>query len=55
VQRWLEVLKAGGTMKPLELMAAAGIDMSSAEPIHQAVAYVGSLVDELERSFDATP
>lgn len=52
VQRWLEVLKAGGTRKPLELMQMAGIDMNSPQPIHDAVAYVGRLVDELESSFD---
>jgi oligoendopeptidase F len=45
------VLKAGGTMKPMELLQLAGIDLSSPEPIRAAVAYVGSLVDELERSF----
>jgi oligoendopeptidase F len=50
-ERWLEVLKAGGTKKPLELMKMAGVDMSSPEPIRKAVAYVGSLVDELEKSF----
>lgn len=49
--RWLDVLKAGGTMKPLELMYMAGVDMSSPEPIRKAVAFVGSLVDELEKSF----
>jgi oligoendopeptidase F len=51
VQRWLEVLRAGGTRKPLELMQMAGLDMSTPQPIHDAVAYVGSLVDELEKSF----
>jgi oligoendopeptidase F len=51
VQRWLEVLKAGGTRKPLELMQLAGIDMHSPQPIHDAVAYVGRLIDELEESF----
>ena len=51
VQRWIEVLKAGGTLKPLELMQAAGIDMHSPQPIHDAVAYVGRLIDELEQSF----
>jgi oligoendopeptidase F len=51
VDRWLEVLKAGGTMKPLELMKYAGVDMSTPDPIRKAVAYVGSLVDELEKSF----
>ncbi len=51
LERWLQVLKAGGTMKPLELLKAAGIDLSSPEPIRKAVAHVGALVDELEQSF----
>ncbi|MCL6443568.1 MAG: oligoendopeptidase F [Alicyclobacillus sp.] len=51
VDRWLQALKAGGTLKPLELMQLAGVDMSKPDPIRKAVAYVGSLVDELERSF----
>ena len=51
VQRWLQVLRAGGTLKPLALMQLAGIDMSTPAPIHAAVAYVGSLVDELEGAF----
>ncbi|MES2948902.1 MAG: oligoendopeptidase F [Pseudomonadota bacterium] len=53
VQRWLQVLQAGGTRRPLELLQAAGIDMKSPKPIHDAVAYVGSLIDELEHSFPA--
>jgi oligoendopeptidase F len=52
VARWLEVLKAGGTKKPLELMQMAGIDMTTPQPIHDAVAYVGRLVSELEQLFD---
>ena len=52
VQRWLQVLRAGGTLEPLALMQLAGIDMSTPQPIHDAVAYVGSLIDELEKSFD---
>ncbi|MGG1659842.1 oligoendopeptidase F [Brevibacillus sp. NRS-1366] len=51
VDRWLEVLKAGGTKRPLELMKLAGVDMSDPKPIRNAVAYVGSLVDELEKLF----
>ncbi|MFT4415587.1 oligoendopeptidase F [Fredinandcohnia humi] len=51
VDRWLSALKAGGTLKPLELMKLAGVDMTTPEPIKKAVAYVGSLVDELEKSF----
>ncbi len=52
VRRWLQVLQAGGTLKPLELMQLAGIDMSSPAPIRSAVAYVGSLIDELELAFE---
>ncbi|MCM2998229.1 oligoendopeptidase F [Paenibacillus cellulositrophicus] len=48
VDRWLEVLKAGGSMSPLELMKLAGVDMSQPDPIRSAAAYVGSLIDELE-------
>lgn len=51
VARWLEVLKAGGTKTPLELMSHAGIDLASAAPIHAAVAYAGRLIDELEALF----
>ncbi|PFP06228.1 oligoendopeptidase F [Bacillus thuringiensis] len=51
IDRWLDVLRAGGTMKPLQLMKHAGIDMSKPDAIRQAVSYVGSLIDELEHSY----
>ncbi|WP_433753073.1 oligoendopeptidase F [Paenibacillus amylolyticus] len=51
VDRWLNALKAGGSLTPQELMKLAGVDMSGPEPIRSAVAYVGSLVDELERLY----
>ncbi|MEH7306234.1 oligoendopeptidase F [Neobacillus drentensis] len=51
VERWLDVLRAGGTMKPLELLKHAGIDMSRPDPIRKAVEYVGSLIEELEQSY----
>ncbi|WP_374712692.1 oligoendopeptidase F [Symbiobacterium terraclitae] len=50
-EQWLEVLKAGGSLPPMELMAMAGVDMTKPDPIRKAVAYVGSLIDELEASF----
>ncbi|HHY12365.1 MAG TPA: oligoendopeptidase F family protein [Firmicutes bacterium] len=50
-ERWVEVLKAGGTKKPLELAMMAGVDMAKPDPIREAVAYVGELVDEVVRSF----
>lgn len=51
VERWLEVLKAGGTLKPLELAKKAGVDMSGPASIKKAVDYVGSLITELENSY----
>lgn len=51
VDRWLDVLKAGGTLKPLDLFKTAGVDMSQPDAIRSAVAYVGTLIDELEESF----
>ena len=51
VERWLNVLKAGGTKGPIELAKMAGVDMSEPEPFRAAVAYVGSLVDEVVKSF----
>ena len=51
-ERWGEVLKAGGTLKPLELCRLAGVDMTKKEPIQAAVAYVGSLVDEVVKSYE---
>ncbi|MGX2961597.1 oligoendopeptidase F [Peribacillus sp. JNUCC 23] len=52
VDRWLDVLRAGGTKKPQELLSHAGVDMTKPDAISKAVSYVGSLIDELERSYD---
>ncbi len=54
VDRWLKVLETGATRRPLELMRMAGVDMSVPDPLLKAVAYVGSLVTELEGSFNLT-
>ena len=51
LSQWLDVLRAGGTLPPLELMRQVGIDLSSQQPIRDAVAYVGRLIEELEASF----
>lgn len=51
VDRWLDVLKSGGTLKPLELIKKAGLDMSKPDAISQAVSHVGTLIDELEKSY----
>ncbi|MGE5560968.1 MAG: oligoendopeptidase F [Chloroflexota bacterium] len=51
IDRWIRVLEAGGTKKPLELMAMAGVDMTKPDPIRKAVNYVGTLIDEVVKSF----
>jgi oligoendopeptidase F len=51
VERRLSVLKAGGTLGPLDLAKLAAVDMTRPEPIKKAVTYVGSLVDEVVGSF----
>ncbi|MCY0875607.1 MAG: oligoendopeptidase F [Firmicutes bacterium] len=50
IDRWLSVLKAGGTRSPVELAAMAGVDITDPATFKTAADYVGSLVDELERS-----
>lgn len=52
VQRWLEVLRAGYTLPPLELASRAGVDMTGPDPLRRAAAYFGSLVDELEAGLE---
>ncbi|MBS4189594.1 oligoendopeptidase F [Bacillus sp. FJAT-49705] len=52
IDRWLDVLKIGGTKKPLDLLKHAGIDMSKPDAIRKAVSYVGTLVNELEKSYE---
>ncbi len=48
VDAWIDMLKEGGRLKPLDLLKVAGMDMSTDEPVRSAVAYVGSLIDQLE-------
>ncbi|ASN06566.1 oligoendopeptidase F [Virgibacillus necropolis] len=52
VDRWLSVLKAGGTMTPQDLTKMAGVDMSKPDAIRTAVAYVGTLIDQLEKTYE---
>lgn len=51
VDRWLKVLKAGGSMSPTDLAKMAGVDMTKPEAIRKAVDYVGELVDQVEEYF----
>jgi oligoendopeptidase F len=48
VQRWLDTLRLGTSLPPLELARHAGTDLSSPESLRRAVACFGAMVDELE-------
>lgn len=48
IAAWLEVLKAGGTLSPLELAHKAGVSMEDATSLRQAIAYVDGLLDQIE-------
>ena len=45
---WIEVLKLGGSMGPIDLAKKAGVDMSSTKPISETVAFIGSLIDQID-------
>ncbi|WP_342559026.1 oligoendopeptidase F [Metasolibacillus sp. FSL K6-0083] len=49
VTDWLNMLKAGGTKTPVELAKMAGVDITTEEPLRNTIAYIGSLIDELEK------
>ncbi|MET3289434.1 UNVERIFIED_CONTAM: oligoendopeptidase F [Brevibacillus sp. OAP136] len=48
VDRYLTFLKSGGSDYPLELLKKAGVDMTSPEPIKEALAVFKELLDEME-------
>ena len=49
VWKTVQVLKAGGTKTPVELAQMAGVDITTEQPLRDTIAYIGALVDELER------
>ena len=44
---WLNVLSKGSSMSALDLSKLAGCDVSTTEPLKEAISYVGYLVDQL--------
>lgn len=47
-ERYLEFLRAGDSLYPLDALQLAGVDLSKPEPIEQGFAYLSSLIDRLE-------
>lgn len=48
IESWLTVLKAGGTMSPLDLAKTAGVSMENADALRSAIQYVDGLLDQIE-------
>ena len=49
VDKYLEFLSGGRSKPPVELLKGAGVDMSSPEPVNEALALFGRLLDEMEQ------
>jgi oligoendopeptidase F len=49
VERYLGFLKSGGSDYSLNILKRAGVDMSSPEPIRQAMSVFASLLDQMEQ------
>ncbi len=45
---WIKVLKAGGTKSPLELAQMVGVDVSTEEPLINAIKFISDTIDEIE-------
>ena len=49
VEKYLEFLSGGRSKAPVDLLKGAGVDMSSPEPVNEALALFGRLVEEMEQ------
>ena len=49
VKDYLNFLSGGCSRSPIELLKGAGVDMTSPEPVDQALALFGELLDEMEQ------
>jgi oligoendopeptidase F len=53
LDRYLTLLKSGGSDYPMTLLQRAGVDLSRPEPVQAVVAQLDGLVTRLERELDA--
>ncbi|MCC8025576.1 MAG: oligoendopeptidase F [Clostridium sp.] len=49
LEGYKKFLRGGCSMKPIELLRLCGVDMSSPEPVKEALAFFGELLDEFEK------
>lgn len=48
-EKYLKFLSTGGSDYPIELLKAAGVDMTSSEPFEKAIASMNQIMDEIEK------
>lgn len=53
--RYIEFLKAGDSIDPLDVWRLAGVDMASPEPLERAYAALAGMIDRLEAIIHAKP
>ncbi len=53
VHDYLSFLSGGCSKSPIDLLKGAGVDMTSPEPVNQALALFGELLDEMEALMEA--
>ncbi len=53
VADYIRFLSGGCSQSPIDLLKGAGVDMTSAEPVNQALALFGELLDEMEALMEA--
>ncbi|QQY78799.1 oligoendopeptidase F [Keratinibaculum paraultunense] len=49
VKRYINFLKSGSSDYPINVLKAAGVDMTTEEPVNSALEVFGKLVDEMDR------
>lgn len=47
VNKYLNFLKSGSSLPPIDLLRSAGVDMATAQPINEALAIFDRLIDEM--------
>ncbi|HDC5306766.1 TPA: oligoendopeptidase F [Staphylococcus aureus] len=52
VDAWLETLKKGGSVSPVELANIAGVDITTEQSLKSTIQYISDLVDEVEKLTD---
>jgi oligoendopeptidase F len=47
-EQYMQFLKAGSSLYPLDALKVAGVDLTAAEPVEEAYKILAELIDRLE-------